>query len=493
MLSMRLRLPDLDCPYWRFREGRWVCGTSGSSWIRSASVSALAVEFDDDRVPSVTLKVRECKEGVADFITVAMRPREVRVSAGLFGTAPLYLVAAGDVLHASWDLAELYPYVRTDRLVARVVARALTRQHRYTADTLFGGVYRLTERATAVFTSSGLTVRYPEPAEHVLAPRTLCTGVDPLDVFDALLTEAVHEAPAATGCVGLELSGGADSGNVALAVNTVGFHEVHSFGLLMDGSIGIGQRARRQALADHCGFHDTSIPAMRHPPFVPGGVRALGTPHDPAGAFYREAFDVVRAQAAARGCEVMFTGSGGDEINAHHSRTSTELPPPEPVPWLGPQAAEALADVNEQLAPMPVLPVPTLMAFGLHNPGFLRAGIWPVSPLVHPRIVRFMEQLPHEYKRGKALFRERLRRAGMPEAVASPREPENFLGVMEAGLRSYGLRVLEGMARESVLADLGYVDPKALARAGADAERSPTVPDLLCDVLSLEVGLRSLM
>ncbi|MER7112125.1 hypothetical protein [Streptomyces sp. NPDC000229] len=189
----------------------------------------------------------------------------------------------------------------------------------------------------------------------------------------------------------------------------------------------------------------------------------------------------------------MFTGSGGDEVNAHHSRTDVELPTPEPAPWLGPKAVRALAEVNEHLAPIPVLPVPTLMAFGMHNPGFLRVGVWPVSPLVHPRIVRFMEQLPHEYKRGKALFRERIRRAGLPESVAAPAEPENFLAVLEKGLRSYGLPVLDDMLKESVLVDLGYVDRKALAQARKDADTALTVPDLLCDVLALEVGLLSLM
>ncbi|MFI2347790.1 hypothetical protein ACH492_12235 [Streptomyces sp. NPDC019443] len=104
-----------------------------------------------------------------------------------------------------------------------------------------------------------------------------------------------------------------------------------------------------------------------------------------------------------------------------------------------------------------------------------------------------MEQLPHEFKRGKALFRERLRRAGLAESVVAPAEPENFLGVMEAGLRSYGLPVLNSMIRESLLVDLGYVDSKALAQAREDAEHAPTVPDLLCDVLALEIGLRSLM
>jgi hypothetical protein len=101
---------------------------------------------------------------------------------------------------------------------------------------------------------------------------------------------------------------------------------VHSFGLLLDGSLGAQQRERWRALAAHFGLRDTAVPAMQHPPFVPCGARARGLPHDPAGEFYQEAFDVLREQAAARGCDVIYTGHGGDEINSHHSRTSAELP-----------------------------------------------------------------------------------------------------------------------------------------------------------------------
>lgn len=84
-------------------------------------------------------------------------------------------------------------------------------------------------------------------------------------------------------------------------------------------------------------------------------------------------------------------------------------------------------------------------------------------------------------------------RAGLPEWVAAPAEPENFLAVLEKGLRSYGLPVLDDMLKESVLLDLGYVDGQALAHARKDADAASVVPDLLCDALALEVGLRSLM
>ncbi|GAX57813.1 hypothetical protein [Streptomyces olivochromogenes] len=65
----------------------------------------------------------------------------------------------------------------------RVVARTLTRQHRYTSETLFEGVYRLTERASATFASSGLSIHYLEPAEHATGrpwstPRTCDDAFD---------------------------------------------------------------------------------------------------------------------------------------------------------------------------------------------------------------------------------------------------------------------------------------------------------------------------
>lgn len=489
MLSFRVRLADTRGMGWCWDTDRWM---QGESWIRPAHAGVLNAELVPGQGAGVCVLVREDKGGQADYTSLLVRPGEIQVSAGVFGTAPLYLVSVGQDLYGSWDLADLRPHLRPDRLNPRVVARTLSRQHRYSSDTLFDGVHRLTERATAVFTTRGLTIAHPEPARHVLEPRSLRAGVDPVDMFDALLTEIVAEWRSTADCVAIEVSGGADSGNVALSTAVVGFGSVHTFGLLMGGRIGRLQRDRRGALVDHLGLRDTAVPAMQHPPFVPGGVRERRLPHDPAGAFYQEAFDVVRGHVAACGSEVIFTGGGGDEVNAHHSRTNAELPAVEAVPWLGEEATKALAQVNENLAPAPVLPVPTLMAFGLHNPAYLKLGIWPVAPLAHPRMVRFMEQLPHEHKRGKAMFRDRLRRAGLPESVAAPTEPENFLAVMESGLRTYGLPLLDDMLHDSLLVDLGYVDPEALVRARDHAERAAVVPDLLCDTLALEVGLRSL-
>ncbi|WP_367321492.1 hypothetical protein [Streptomyces sp. HUAS ZL42] len=158
---------------------------SGDSWIRPAHAAALEAELVPGDGSGVHALVREDKGGEVDFTSLLLRPDEVQVSAGVFGTAPLYLVAAGEDLYGSWNLADLRPHLRPDRLNPRTVARTLTRRHRYSSDTLFDGVYRLTERATAVFTTAGLAILYPEPVfdsgeechdairRRVLGPREL--------------------------------------------------------------------------------------------------------------------------------------------------------------------------------------------------------------------------------------------------------------------------------------------------------------------------------
>ncbi|MFJ8603998.1 hypothetical protein ACIREM_35890 [Streptomyces shenzhenensis] len=97
MLTMRLRLADLQEPKWRSEGGRWI---NAQSWIEPANVSTLVMEVNDDQAPCVRIRVKECKRDEADFVALTMEPGEARLSAGVFGTAPLYLTEKGGELHA---------------------------------------------------------------------------------------------------------------------------------------------------------------------------------------------------------------------------------------------------------------------------------------------------------------------------------------------------------------------------------------------------------
>lgn len=68
------------------------------------------------------------------------------------------------MLHGSWDMADLKPFVTG--ISTREAARLLIYQPRYGTETLFSGIHRPTERAKAVF-GGALHLRYPEPALHL--------------------------------------------------------------------------------------------------------------------------------------------------------------------------------------------------------------------------------------------------------------------------------------------------------------------------------------
>jgi hypothetical protein len=224
----------------------------------------------------------------------------------------------------------------------------------------------------------------------------------------------------------------------------------------------------------------------------PLGVRGRRQPHDPTSVYYREAFDALCDAVAGGGTPVVCTGLGGDELMTRHPHERITKPPAEGVPWLGPVARTALAEVDLNLAPIPSAAMTALMAKASHNPAYLAAGVWPVAPLANSRLVRFTEQLPLEWRAGKRLLRERLRRVGLTEDVVNPPVPETFSPLMQAGLRRYGLPILRAMLRESRLVDLGYLDHATLASTYEDALTSARIPSTLCDAISLEVGLASL-
>ncbi|WP_406329886.1 hypothetical protein [Streptomyces sp. NBC_00203] len=79
MLSMHLRLSDLQEPKWSPQGGRWI---NGESWIELANVSTLVMEVNDDQAPRVRVHVKECKRDEADFVALNMETGEVSLAAG---------------------------------------------------------------------------------------------------------------------------------------------------------------------------------------------------------------------------------------------------------------------------------------------------------------------------------------------------------------------------------------------------------------------------
>src|SRR5262249_22793977 len=143
-------------------------------------------------------------------------------------------------------------------------------------------------------------------------------GTNMVEAFETLLASAVSRAVQPGMRIGIELSGGVDSANVALTVAQQATAPT-CFGLLLDDLVDVGSRKgqarRRHAVVSMPGLSDVTVQASKYPPFVPGGIRRCGLAHDPSGAFYREAFDALRDAAVGK-VDIMITGLGGDELLA---------------------------------------------------------------------------------------------------------------------------------------------------------------------------------
>jgi asparagine synthase (glutamine-hydrolysing) len=127
-----------------------------------------------------------------DYLLIeAERYRPVRVTAGAARTTPLYLAHSGGVLHGSWDMGWLRQFAAG--LNPKEATRMLAYHPRYSYETAFTGIWRLTERAAATF-GGDLYVRYPEPVPHA-TPRELADSADVLTAFAQAIDAALDLRP----------------------------------------------------------------------------------------------------------------------------------------------------------------------------------------------------------------------------------------------------------------------------------------------------------
>ncbi|MEV8377794.1 hypothetical protein AB0P21_33955 [Kribbella sp. NPDC056861] len=489
MLTLAVDLDQLDSA-WRQERGG-LRGPAGHLTPLQHPMVSAKIDLTGD---GWQIFVHENHDG-AESLLIEGDASSIRINAGSGGVCPLYLVMDGSMLRGSWNPTDLLQSVSPDQLVDRAVARLLTRRQRYSADTIYDGLHRLTERSVTIIDGSGISVRYPESAEHVLRARELRRRSDPVEAFNRLLTARLAELSRTTDLRrALEISGGLDSAVVATAFTHAGADGVASVGLAIDGSIGEQQASRREAIIHRLHLRDYTVPARAHLPFEPSGPRSTDRLHYADGDVYAEAFDHLRGWLRDAGTQVLLTGFGGDELMALRGSEQPGMhvtPPPELPCWLGERALRAVADLEANTAPASPVAIPTLMVFAARNPAYIAHGLWPVAPLADSALLRLCESLPVAWRSRKTLLRHYLRRAGFGSHVTDPRTVESFQSTMELAIRRHGTTILEQMLDDSILVDQGFLDRRCLQLIHTALARDGVVPPLLYDTIAVERSLQS--
>ncbi|MEU2559762.1 asparagine synthase-related protein [Streptomyces longispororuber] len=516
----KLRFEGVPAPEgWRFDGHRW---WSGASWIEPFSHPALGhVVFVARECRRAVLIVREVATGQPQVATYrhnvsgsgyrrmliqadrwplqVMRVevaggQPVRITCGPRGVAPLYLRVTGNRLDASWDVLDLAPDPAD--VNGREATACLAYRPRYSTATLFRSIHRLTERATASWSpTDGLSLTYPEAALHS-RPRVLRDDADPVVAFTSLLRQEITARPLLADQCAIELSGGMDSTMTALATaETVG--AAHTAALLLGGPAGAQQARRRRQISGRAGLGpDVTVPVADCAPFRPDGPRATGRPWSPLDGTYAEAMSELYARLREAGVRWVLTGIGGDELCFQRPEERARSGDPwnlRPTPaHLGPRARHHLPHLTEDLAPASVLHASTVASLGVHSATAMRHGLWPISPLATPLILRLAESLPHAWRRNKHLMRRVLEQAGYSHEVAHPPLPENFTSTCEDAMTHHGRPLLERWLPDLFLAELDLINPDQLAAQCADVAATGHGASELYRPLALEAALRTL-
>ncbi|WP_461003163.1 asparagine synthase-related protein [Streptomonospora sediminis] len=431
-----------------------------------------------------------------DYVLIETDPgRPVRVSAGAARTTPLYLANNSSTLFGSWDMGNLREHIAG--INPREAARLLIFRPRYSTETLFRGIYRLTERATAHF-GGHLWISCPDPARH-RQPRELVSGADVLTAFVETMDASMDRRPWAADSTLFHLTGGFDSGTVAMRA-AERFPGLFPTSALLIGGPGREQQIRRRSeMRSGSPFAeiDISVDAMKYPPLAPECRWVGGNVINPLEEPLHHPFTQLARAVAEVGARTVVTGLGGDEMVALTQEEEPhkglgEITDAQVLPWIGPRARAALEFADDSIAPPAPINSMTLLSLETTAPVLLREGLWPMHPFADPLMVDLGEQLPFAWRELKQLQRRRMASLGMGHEVVHPVERESFAEVVEHALTVHAPPLFARMLTDgSPLFDEGLVDPDGL-RTAADhltsADYQEERDSKILEVLSLHMS-----
>ncbi|WP_143220872.1 asparagine synthase [Actinomadura sp. CNU-125] len=409
-----------------------------------------------------------------DYVLIETAPhRPVRVTVGADRSTPLFLAHRDGTLHGSWDMADLAPFATG--INPKEATRLLIYQPRYTTETAFTGIHRLTERATATF-GGDLIISYPAPVVHA-EPRELADGADVLTAFIDGIDTALDARPLEPAVTVCHLTGGLDSGSIGTRAAKRWPGQLDTATLIVIGPGREQQIRRRAEMRDRVSFgpHDLRVDTRDRLMFGASCARVRGELVSPYDEPLYQHFGELNALIAALGAHTVVTGLGGDEMvavgSAESAQAAADRTDEFTLAWLGPRARAAIEYGDDAIAPPAMAGGITLLAAETVAPPLLRAGLWPVHPFAHRALIELGDQLPFYWRELKQLQRRHLGTFGLSHDACNPERRESFAELVEESLIVNGLPLLRRILNEgSPLIEAGLLDPDGLKAAVAALE-----------------------
>lgn len=233
------------------------------------------------------------------------------------GEKPLFYWYSGEMLIFASELKGLLPLLPTrPDLDVEAINQYLHYQYVPEPDTLLQGVHKLPAGHTLAISLESWTAT---PRSYWCVEATNDSPVHSTDpnersseILDAL-TDAVRMTLRSDVPVGIALSGGVDSGAIAVLAQKNYPEPMHAFCVGYPGRPHYDERAQARSLAESLGMivHEVELPVTSFVDFFPELVGIMDEPIADPAAFGHYA--VPRA-AAEQGVKVLLSGIGGDEI-----------------------------------------------------------------------------------------------------------------------------------------------------------------------------------
>jgi len=401
---------------------------------------------------------------------------QFRMKADAVRSMPVCYCLHKGILYFSYTLVDL---LKISHLPIKynlpVLAESLLLKTRYNNQSILEHIYYLTEREELKWSGES-RVHNKLPSSRVEVAIQEIDDQSVITKFTELLDKTVKRKLSLMRDVKIctELSGGLDSAIITQALINAGVASpLVTFSKILPDVQKINQINRLRAFAEvfPCELNFIDL-ADKYPLADLTSIRDIITPFDPTLEPYRLGAMTTAEQVREKGCRVLFSGMGGDELLERSAMQDTgfqgQLEAEIRQRWVIPnfftekvhQAFLAKENIYQSQR-VPFFTHSVMRSSQVKNPFFLERGIWPVAVLANSELVNFCRSLPDTFLKRKRIIRMYQQQAGFPEAFYNNITKDSMYLLHRKCLEANPDFILELFAK-SRLAQLGLVDKNQL-------------------------------